>query len=80
MDLPDPFRPPAAAGGRLPGPGLAVHGYDARIDRLMARLARLRRRLHAPACTPSQARALRGRMAWLHAAIFAISAEIDCGY
>lgn len=80
MDLHDPFRPGTAAGGSRPGHGLAVHGYDARIDRLMARLARLRRRLHAPACTPLQGEALRGRMAWLHAAIFAISAEIDCGY
>lgn len=62
------------------GRALPCHGYGKRIDQLMRRLVRLRRRLHAADCPPSRMEAIRARMAWLHAAIFALSGEIDCGY
>ena len=57
-----------------------IEAYGGRIHQLMGRLQRLRQRLHDPGCEPCHQAALQARMAWLHAAIFAISGEIDCGY
>lgn len=57
-----------------------IEAYGGRIHQLMGRLQRLPQRLHDPGCEPCLQVALRARMAWLHAAIFAISGEIDCGY
>lgn len=79
----DPLSPPGwaepAARG-VPPSCPAAERYGERIEQLMARLLRLRRRLHDPARRPGQEAALRARMAWLHDAIFAISAELDCSY
>ena len=59
---------------------MPCHSYANRIEQLMGRLVRLRRRLNAAGCPPGRQAAMRERLAWLHAAIFALSAEIDCGY
>lgn len=60
--------------------GVSVEAYGNRIERLLHRLERLRRRLKDPACPPSLREALQERVVWLHGAIFAISAELDTGY
>lgn len=59
---------------------VSVEAYGNRIERLLHRLELLRRRLQDPACPPSLRDGLQGRVAWLHGAIFAISAELDTGY
>jgi len=59
---------------------VSEEAYGNRIERLLYRLELLRRRLQDPACSPSLRDGLNGRVAWLHGAIFAISAELDTGY
>lgn len=71
---------PYDAPPRHADPACLLSGYGGRIEQLMGRLERLRRHLHDPACPASRVPALRRRMRWLHAAIFAISAELDCSY
>ena len=59
---------------------VSVEAYGNRIEQLLHRLELLRRRLQDPACSPPLRDKLEGRVAWLHGAIFAISAELDTGY